>query len=170
MAKTNEQKYLGDIFSDDGKNKLNLEARRARGFGIVSDILSIIKEVPFGSHKIQAGLRMRNSMLINGILTNSEVWYGISDDDIKQLEQVDEYLLRELLKAHSKTPIEALYQETGSIPLRFIIKNRRLNYLYHILSRDKNELISKVLLSQEQNPIKKRFYVNSESRLKGIEH
>ena len=65
-------------------------------------------------------------MLINEILTNSEVWYGIKDKDIEQLEQVDEFLLRNLLKAHSKTPKGILYLETGTKTLRFIIKTRRL--------------------------------------------
>ena len=67
MTKSEQQKYLGDIFSTEGTNKDNLEARRNRGFSIVSDILSILDEIPFGQHKIEAGLKMRNSMLINSM-------------------------------------------------------------------------------------------------------
>ena len=75
---------------------------------------------------------MREGMLLNGILTNSEVWIGLNENHLRQLEQVDEYLLRGILKAHSKGPIESLYLETGAIPIRYIIKKRRINYLHHL--------------------------------------
>ena len=39
-------------------------------------------------------MRERNGMLLNGILTNSEVWYGLKEDNYTALEKVDEYLLR----------------------------------------------------------------------------
>ena len=67
-----------------------------------------------------------------------------------QLEEVDEYLIRKILKAHSKTPKESLYLETGLVPIRFIIKQRRLNYLHHLLTRDSEELINKVYNAQKR--------------------
>ena len=32
--------------------------------------------------------------IINSLLTNSESWYGLKESEIKQLEQVDEMLIR----------------------------------------------------------------------------
>ena len=37
---------------------------------------------------------LRNALLISSILSNSEVWYGVTQTDIDQLEQVDEMWLR----------------------------------------------------------------------------
>ena len=93
-------------------------------------------------------------MLINGIMTNFEVWYGVSDAEISQLGKVDEYLLREIMDAHSKTAREFLYLETGTIPLRFLVMSRRLSYLHHLLTRNENELIHKFFKAQERCPIK----------------
>ena len=76
-------------------------------------------------------------MLLNGMLYNSEVWHSISENEIMMLEMVDEYLLRSMVKGHSKTPLEFLYLEAGAIPIRFIISSRRLNYL-HTLLKDLN--------------------------------
>ena len=154
MSETHEEKYLGDLFSDDGSNQKNLTARRNKAYGIVSEIMAILKEVPLGQYKIEAGLQLRNAMLLNGILTNSEVWYGLKDEDIVKLEQVDDYFLRELLNAHSKTAKEMLYLETGAKPIRFVIKNRRLGYLHHILTRDQDEVLYKFYTSQLRNPTK----------------
>ena len=67
---------------------------------------------------------------------------------------MDEYFLRRLLKAHSKTPKESLYLETGCVPIKYLIKQRRLMYLKHILSRNRKELISRVYHAQERKPVK----------------
>jgi len=45
-----------------------------------------------------------------------------------KLKKMLEYLIREILGAHSKTAIEMIYLETGATPLSFIIKRRRMSY------------------------------------------
>ena len=69
---------------------------------------------------MEIGLKLRKAMLINGILYNSEAWHNIREKDIKRLEEVDEHLLQTLVHGHAKTPIEFIYLETGSIPIRYI--------------------------------------------------
>ena len=89
------------------------------------------------------------ALFINGTIFNSEAWQGLSEDDLIILEKVDESLLRGICGAHSKIPIESLYLETGTIPIRFIIKNRRLSYLKTIIKRDPDELIREVYDAQK---------------------
>ena len=110
--------------------------------------------MPLGKHKLAASLRLREAMFINGILTNSEVWYAIKNEEIQRLQEADEYLLRKLLKAHSKTAKECLYLETGTIPIKYVVMSRRLNYFHHIITRDTNELISRVYVAQKRRPVK----------------
>ena len=43
MEKVSSDTYLGDIVSSDGKNRLNIESRVAKGLGIVSQIMDILK-------------------------------------------------------------------------------------------------------------------------------
>ena len=92
-------------------------------------------EIPLGSHKVEIGLQLRQAMLINGMLYNSEAWYGVTKQDIVALEKVDENLLRFLLSSHSKAPLEMLYLESGAIPIRFLLSSRRLNFLHTIMHR-----------------------------------
>ena len=65
--------------------------------------------------------------------------------------------------AHSKTAKEMLYLEIGVMPLRFIIMSRRMSYLHHILSRNKNEQIYKFYKAQERNPIKDDWVLTANS-------
>ena len=58
-------------------------------------------------------------MFVNGCLFNSEAWHGVKKVEIKLPEKVDESLLRGILNAQSKIPVEARYLGTGSVPIRY---------------------------------------------------
>ena len=152
MKTANKEKYLGDIVHTSGKIKHTIEDRKNRACAISAEILAIIRDIPLGKYKMEIGLKLRQAMLLNGILFNSEAWHAVNEKDIKSLETIDEYLLRALVKGHSKTPIEFLYLEAGAVPIRFLLSSRRMIYLQTILKRSDNELIKKILKAQMENP------------------
>ena len=152
MKESKQEKYLGDQLHSSGKIKATIDDRTAKGYGIVSDILAILDEIPLGTYRLDIGLKLRQAKLISGILFNSEGWHGVKDDDVRMLEKVDEALLRALIKGHSKVPIEFLYLETGCVPIRHIISSRRMLYLQTLLLRDDEEVTKRVLREQQQHP------------------
>ena len=83
---------------------------------------------------------MQRSIFVNGIMCNSEVWYSLTKKQIKELEDVDKLLLRRILQAPISTPGEALYLETGAIPISFILQGRRLMFLHYMLNLDNSEM------------------------------
>ena len=107
---------------------------------------------------MEIGLKLRQAMLMNSLLFNSEAWHDITEKEIKLLEVVDEHLMRSLVGAHSKTPLEFLYLETGSVPVRFILACRRMIYLQTILKRPDSELTKQIYLTQKEKPTKGDFY------------
>ena len=78
MESSDTEKYLGDILTNDSKIQKTIEDRKAKGVGLSSQILAILSEVPLGKFKIQMGLHLRQAMLINGMLYNSESWHGLT--------------------------------------------------------------------------------------------
>ena len=78
----------------------------------------------------------------------------MKDRQLEQLERVDEECLRKILGCPSKTPKELLYLETGTIPVRYIIMGRRLNYLWYLLNEEEDALIRRFLQAQIDSPIK----------------
>ena len=76
---------------------------------------------------------MRESMLINGVLTNTEVWYNMNKNEVEEFETLDKLFFRRLLEVPLTTPGEAYYLELGFLPIGVIIKARRINYLQNIL-------------------------------------
>ena len=152
MENTKQETYLGDLIDKSGSCRPNIEKRRGRGYGITTNILAIVDEVPLAHWKVQAGLSLRQAMLLNGILFNSEAWHGVDKKDIVLLEKVDEALIRGILEAHPKIPLEALFLETKSIPIRFIVASRRIMYLHTILQRDESEMIRRIYETQKMQP------------------
>ena len=63
-------------------------------------------------------MKLREVMLLNGILYNSEAWHGVTKSHIKSLEAIDETLLRRILQAHRKTPLNFLYMELSATQIK----------------------------------------------------
>ena len=101
----------------------------------------LLDDICLGQYYFETAIRLRESSLVSGMLFNSEIWYDLKENEMRELEEIDEALLRKILNAHSKTPIEALYLEMGCLPLRYIIMARRVNYLYYLCKLNEDELL-----------------------------
>ena len=108
-------------------------------------------------------------MLINGILTNAEVWYNFSSNEIQEFEQLDQLYFAELLGVPKTTPCEAYYLELGVLPIPAIIKGRRTNYLHSILRRDTDSMLYKFFITQWFNPTKGDWSLQVKEDLKLLE-
>ena len=94
---------------------------------------------------------LRNRLLLISLLCNSEAWFNISNAELELLESVDLMLLRSIMKAPKSTPKEMFFLELGILPLREIIRERRLNFVHYILNQEENSLIVKVFEKQLKN-------------------
>ena len=89
------------------------------------------------------------------MLFNAEAWYNVTTVELERLEKIDETCMRKILNAPFATPKLMLYLELGVLPVRYIVKSKRLNYLHYILNEDKNDLIYQFLQIQLQKPTMK---------------
>lgn len=147
-----EEKYLGDIVTCDGKHTKNVKSRCSKCIGVMTDIVNILKTLCLGKFFFKIGVILRQALFLSIMLLNADTWLRLSQTDLKTLESTDELLLRKLLDAPSKTPIPSLYLELGCIPVRFIIKAKRIMFLHYLLTRDNSTMISKVFWAQYRNP------------------
>ena len=127
MLSTNSEKYLGDILSCDGKVDANIEDRYNKGFGIVNQIVSILKEISFGEFYFEMSILFRQSMLLNSILCNTDVLYGLTKSHIDKLEREKSF------QCQVSTPTEVLFMETNNVHIHHVIMSRRMMYYWNIL-------------------------------------
>ena len=112
---------------------------------------------------------LRNSMLINGIMTNAEVWYNFTKNEIQEFENLDKLFFGRLLGVPKSTPTEAFYLELGAIPITAIIKGRRVNYLHNILTREPTSMLYTFFITQWLNPTRGDWVLQVREDLKDLE-
>ena len=169
MEEKEQEKYLGDLVSVDGKNIENIKTRVNKCRGVATKILTILEGIPFGKQYFKIGMILRDSLLISSLLFNSETWYNLSTRELELLETVDLYLLRQLLKAPKGTPKEMLYLELGILPFRDIIIGRRMLFLHTILNEDQNSLIYKFFKTQCKYKTRRDWVTTIEKDLEYLE-
>ena len=154
INRKSHETYLGDIICYTGSNIKNVEKRCNSGIGAVSQILSILNRVSLGHFYYEMALVFRDTMLVSKLVSSSEAWYNITDEQYSKLEEIDEMYMMQVLQLPQSTPRLSLYVECGRIPLRYIIKSRRLMYYWKILNLKENELLYKFYLAQSLRPVK----------------
>ena len=154
MPEVTEDTYLGDILSSDGKNTKNVKNRISKGLGTMNQIFSLLENICFGPHYFEIAILLRESMLINGTLTNAEIWYNFTESEIEEFEALDRLFFRRLLQVPVSTPCESYYLEMGVLPISVLIKARRANYLQSILKQSKTGMLFSFFSTQWHNPCK----------------
>ena len=72
------QEYLGSIITNDGKNEHNINAKCAKGQGIINDIMKILDSIYFGDFHFEALVILRESLLLSVLLHYIEVLHNLS--------------------------------------------------------------------------------------------
>ena len=101
MDETLDEKYLGDVISNDGRNIKNIKARLAKGKGIVKQIINMLEGIPFGKHYFEVGVLLRDSLLVSSVLFNAEAWYNMTAAELVFVETIDISLMKQILNTRN---------------------------------------------------------------------
>ena len=89
MSDSKEEKYLGDQICSSGKLASTIAKRRAKGYGIISDILLILDQIYDSERRIKVGLELRQAWFVNAMLVNVEVWHNVLKKYIKVVPELN---------------------------------------------------------------------------------
>ena len=112
--------------------------------------MGILDEVDMGANRLEAGLLLREAILLSGLLYSAEAWSNVTEKQLARLEVVDTTLLKKLAGGHSKSATEFVHLETGTWKLRHHLTYLRLLYHHHILTREDSETIKKIYLKKKE--------------------
>ena len=144
--------YLGSILSANGSNKKNIQARVIKGLNAGKTIIQIMEEICFGPYSTEVFIILRNSLMLSTLLSNCESMYRVTKQDVNSLEDVDNQILRQYFQLHSKTPTEFILLELGLVPVKYLVIQRRIMFLFWILQEDPNCLIYRFFQAQVKDP------------------
>ena len=84
------------------------------------------------------------------------------------MEQIDEMFFRKLFNLPSTAPRVGMFIECWKIPIRDVIKSRRIMFFKHLMHKDKDELLFKFLQAQELSPSKHNWICQVRKDLQDI--
>ena len=72
--------------------------------------------------------------MLRGILTNAETWINVTEADLTKLTMPDTMLQRQILSVSGNPSKVFMCLELGVIPVKYVIMEKRLSMLNHILN------------------------------------
>jgi hypothetical protein len=140
--------YLGDTFNNNGSNKDLIEDRVNKGNTCIINSISLCDEVTLGTFTVQTLLLLYQCLYIAVTLYNSQAWSKLSKNDLSSLQVNQLKFLKRIFHAPSSTPNTITFLETGTMPIKYEIDIRRLNFLHHILTLSNHDPVRMVYLEQ----------------------
>ena len=126
----------------------NIKDRVSRGIGIVARIIKMLESISLGTHYFSIAFLLRESLLLNSILTNSFVWYNLKKSEIEDLERIDKSLLVYIFQTKFTVPTISLFLEGGLLRIRTILKLKRIMFLFYLPQQPSQSMLNQFFLAQ----------------------
>ena len=100
---------------------------------------------------VKAGIMLWEMAIIPSLLNNSETWTFMSEESMKKLENLQNLMLRIIFNTPITTPKAALLWDTGILPIKQQIEQRKLYFLHHLITLPAESLANQIYREQKTN-------------------
>ena len=136
MKEKVSDKYLGDYIHCQGTAasvQCTVQNRSGRISLNIVESRAIIEDCRVNAvGGLLAGLELWEMAILPSLLNNCQTWINISDESIKILEDLQNTMYRTLLSVPRTCPIPALCWDMGALQMRLRIKQKKLEFLWHL--------------------------------------
>ena len=113
IEETTQYRYLGDIVTNDGKNKENINARRNKLKGTTININTIAANEVLNSVETAVLLELHEKISIASLLNNAESW-TLSKGEEEDIEKMEVQALKDLFDLPLHIPTNAIIYKPES--------------------------------------------------------
>ena len=131
---------------------VNIKHMKTKAVGIIRQIFNRLESLNLQRYYFECAIIFMNCMLRSSILYAAETYYNLSEKELREIERIEEGILRKLLKTSKGCPIIQSYLTLGIFPARFQIIKMRIMFLKDILNEKEESLIRKFYELQVKNP------------------
>ena len=152
ISSTSKYKYLGDIISEKGDNKENLEKRKDKLQMTTRRVLAcgnidIMKRI-----QTKTLLQLHETITISSILINCETWI-LNKQDQQNLDKMELWAYKKIIGLPITTPTPAVIYEMRTLFTSIRVIARQLKYLHIILCREDSDWCKKSLYQLTEKDI-----------------
>ena len=153
IKRTQKELYLGDYIHEDGCEASIAETIKRRTASLINKCEEIIQ---ISESSIMAGLgtsttafRLYEAIIIPSLLHNAASWIGITDNNIKELQNFQNKFIRKVMRLPISTPKAILEWDTKLMNMKCRIWRMKIIKLQRLMKKD-NNYITKQAIEQEK--------------------
>ena len=143
-----QDKYLGDILNEGGLTqsvKETINDRYGKAFNTINEIGAVINDFRINAiGGLKSGLDIFEMVVVPSILNNSDTWVQMDNGSINRLEELQNFMFKNLLAVPHSVPTPALRSELGCLSMEERINCRKLSFIYHVKSLGNSALANEI--------------------------
>ena len=152
IKETKEYKYLGDIITNDGRNKKNLLNRKAKLQATTTNIHTIASSDILNRIETSVLLELHEKISLTSLLSNAESWV-LNKGEEEEVEKIEIQALKDLFDLPLHTPNAAIIYTLGTLYTVQRIDLKQLTYLHKVLNKTNSDWTKKALEALEKSNI-----------------
>ena len=149
----NEEKWLGDMFSNQGLEtsvEVTINQRYGKIFSSIFELKAILEDLRMQMiGGIKCGLDIWELAIIPSLLNNCGTWVEMSSQSIDKLNHLQNTFLQTIFAVSQSCPKPALCWDTATLTMKTRIDKAKLSLLHHIKNLKKSSLAKQIY--DEQN-------------------
>ena len=149
IKNTTAYKYLGDIITNDGKYKQNIEKRFNQVQAIMRQINTTASSDVMKNIEAKVILDLFNSCIVPSFLYNAQSWTLTKTDEI-EMDKLGIQILKRLFNLPEKTPNPAIIHSFGTLYITQQIDQMKFMYLHKLLKRTDDHWTKKMLVHLDE--------------------
>ena len=149
---TDEYKYLGKWYNEQGNNKLAIAKKGIKVGYYIQKVKQYGNEYKIGKFAIAARIRIYKRIIVSTLYHNVEAWSNITKTDMMELENMQKKIVRGMCEMRRSTPYVGLLAELGIWPVEQLIQYKQVMLLHNIITSKDGRLIKEIIEDQIVHP------------------
>ena len=169
IKRATEHTYLGKVIEEGKKDTKEIQERIRMAIIKSNECMSIIENKLLSKKRIGIGKTFLQTMIIPTLTFGSETWSKLTENEKKEINDVQTDYLIKLLKVPITTPKCALIGGLNLTKIEHIANTRKLQYYVDLINREEHKLEVKMQVIQQSknmsyereiNELKEKYNIN----------
>ena len=141
---TDNYKYLGEWYAQEGNREMNLKKRNQKVEFFLKEILKYGDEGKVGELALEVRQKIYETVVIPNLFANIETWSKVEEKEFKELENMQYRILKGMFGLPQCTPYWGIIAESGIWPIKYKIEYKKLMLFQNIIQSDNKRLIKEI--------------------------
>ncbi len=150
IKRTEEHKALGMWIDESGQYGVNIVKNNTRLSHMIEIVKAIGSSWNVGTLAIATRIKLVSSVILQSILDNIQVIPQLTNNEMKDLENMQKKILARMLEVPMSAPYMGLLMETGSWTMQARIEYKKLMLYHNIKHSEEDRVIKQIVRVQEE--------------------